>query len=83
MINVKIEGNGKGEDICEVSLEEEYSNDGLIHLMAQLKELNMSVLNALVDDCGFDERDVSYYVGFILLHIIGDFREERGLLGIF
>lgn len=74
MIEAKITGDGKGFDHCDISIEEEYSENGMIHLFTQLKELNDSVLAAMVQQ-GFDPKDVSLLAGAILLHTLTDFRE--------
>ena len=83
MIEAKITGDGKGFDHCDISIEEEYSENGMLHLFAQLKYLNDTVLQAMVDS-GFDPNDMSCSVlksviGAILLHTITDFRTEHDI----
>lgn len=78
MIEAKITGDGKGFDHCDISIEEEYSENGMLHLFAQLKYLNDTVLQAMVDS-GFDPNDMSIFIGAILLHTITDFRTEHDI----
>lgn len=76
MIHAKITSDGNGVDVCEISIEEKYSEDALYHIMTQLKELNHTVLIALVNECGFDPEKVSSIMGNVLLRVMMDFRTE-------
>ena len=78
MIEAKITGDSKGVDHCMISIEEAYSEDGLLHLLAQLKELNDAVLDTMVEQ-GFDAKDVSFFAGAILLHTLTDFRKSHNI----
>lgn len=78
MIEARIVGDGKGGDICDISIEAEYSENALIHLFAQLKELNEDVLNCMVKH-GFDPHDVSFFAGVVLFHTVTDFRELNNI----
>ncbi|CAK7008975.1 MAG: hypothetical protein ENTB_01384 [Enterocloster aldenensis] len=80
MINAVIYGDGKGNDDCTIRIEEEYSEDGLIHLFAQLKELNDTVLMCMIKH-GFDPNDISRFAGAILLHTLTDFRKSNNITG--
>lgn len=80
MISVNIMGDGHGKDICEVKIavEEEFSENMLIHLMAQLKEVNDTVLEAMIES-GFHPDDISKNMHILLLHTLTDFREKNGV----
>lgn len=78
MIEAKIVGDGKGNDYCTISIEAEYSENALVHLLAQLKELNDEVLMCMVKS-GFHPDDISMLAGAVLLHTLTDFRESNNI----
>lgn len=78
MIEAKITGDSNGANHCMISIEEEYSENGMLHLLAQLKQLNDTVLDTMVEQ-GFDANDVSLFAGAILLHTLTDFRKSHNI----
>lgn len=78
MINVKISGDGTGKDICDIDIEYEYSDEPVLRLMAQLKEVNSAVLDAMVNH-GFSPKEMSDIMCFVLFNTVTDFRNKYNI----